>query len=577
MERNRKMDLAGPASTGSALVRLAILLLLCATVQAYAQNSSPSLNESFDLLIKQEKWQEVVDLARSTPMRSAEVEYFYGTALAHLQRWQEAHKAFQAGSRLQPSDERFPLELAGVDFKQKKYPDAARHLRQAIRLAPDDSYANEFLATVYFLEENVDAALKYWNRVGKPTIAHVRSEPKPRVDPALLDHAFAFAPASVLRLPDFLTSQSRVKGLDIFSSATFELQARDEGQFDLVMQNHELNGFGNTKLEKLVRLFRGLPGQSVHPEFYNFHGKAINFVSWYRWDAQKRRVRAEVSGPLRENPKRRVAFGVDLRGENWNIRRSFTGPAPILAGFNMRREAINASFNAFQSGRWRWSAGVELSHRDFRDVFLATTLTPEPLSKGYQLKQLATLNAEIWRIPEHRINISGSVSSDAGRIWSEPSQAFEKLQGMLRFHWYPQAMADDYEILHVVRAGKTWGNVPFDEFYTLGVLGDNNLIMRAHITTRDGRKGAAPLGRNYFLSNWELDKNVYRKGWFNVKVGPFLDTGKSTDSVSELGSHQWLWDTGGQIKARAFGISFGLTYGKDLRAGKNAVFVTVMK
>ena len=567
------MDFAGRASTGSALIRLIIVLVFFNTL--YAQNNS--FNGKIQALIKQEKWREVVDLAKSEPTRSADLEYFYGTALAHLQRWQEAHQAFQAGARLQPTDERFPLELAGVDFKQKKYPDAASHLRQAIRLAPNDSYANDFLGTVYFLEDNVDAALKYWNRVDKPVVANVRPVPKPRVNPALLDHAFAFAPASVLRLPDFLTSQSRVKGLDIFSSAVFELRAREDGQFDLVMRNHELNGFGNTKLEKLVRLFRSLPDESIHPEFYNFHGKAINFISGYRWDAQKRRVRAEVSGPLREDPKRRIAFGVDLRGENWNIRDSFTGPAPVLAGFNMRREAINATFNSFESGRWRWSAGVELSHRDFRDAFLGTTLTPELLSKGYQLKQLTTLNAEIWRIPEHRINISGSISSDAGRIWSDPSQAFEKLQGSLRFHWYPQAMGDDYEILHTLRAGKTWGDIPFDELYTLGVLGDNNLMMRAHITTRDGKKGAAPLGRNYFLSNWELDKNVYRKGWFTVKVGPFLDTGKITDPLPELGSQKWLWDIGGQVKARVFGFGFGLTYGKDLRSGKNAIFVTAMR
>src|SRR5207302_4381670 len=69
-------------------------------------------------------------------------------------------------------------------------------LHRALELAPSDSYANDFLGTVYFLQGNLDAALKYWNRVGKPQIAEIRAEPTPRLDSVLLDRAFAFSPAS---------------------------------------------------------------------------------------------------------------------------------------------------------------------------------------------------------------------------------------------------------------------------------------------------------------------------------------------------------------------------------------------
>ena len=143
------------------------------------------------------------------------------------------------------------------------------------------------------------------------------------------------------------------------------------------------------------------------------------------------------------------------------------------------------------------------------------------------------------------MTLEGGASSQAGRIWSQPSHSFEKLQGSLRFHWFPQAQGDDYEIQHRIRAGKTFGEVPFDELFMLGLERDNDLEMRGHIGTRDGRKGSAPLGRNYFLSNWEADKNVYRNGIFTVKLGPFLDTGKITDASAGLGSQKWLWDTGG--------------------------------
>ncbi len=162
-----------------------------------------------------------------------------------------------------------------------------------------------------------------------------------------------------------------------------------------------------------------------------------------------------------------------------------------------------------------------------------------------------------------------------GRIWSEPSHTFEKVQSSLRLHWFPQAQGDDYEMQGQVRAGKTWGDVPFDELFTLGIDADNDLWMRGHIATRDGRKGSAPLGRNYFLVNWEQDKNIYGNGLATLKLGPFLDTGKITDPLPGLGSQRWLWDVGAQAKVRVLGTEVVFSYGKDLRSGNNAFYVTL--
>ena len=131
-------------------------------------------------------------------------------------------------------------------------------------------------------------------------------------------------------------------------------------------------------------------------------------------------------------------------------------------------------------------------------------------------------------MPERRFIVTTSASTQLGRIWSHPSQAFAKLQGSLQAHWLPQASGDDYEMQAKIQAGKTFGEIPFDELFVLGVERDNDLWLRAHIGTRDGRKGNAPLGRNYFLSNWELDKNVYSNGLITLKLGPFLDIGRSS-------------------------------------------------
>ena len=576
MERGRKMDAAGIASKPITLIpAFVVLFFLSFAAHAVAQTSDRDLLERLRELTAEQNWQEVIVLAESARAPSADLDFYYGTALAQQGRWEDAQRTFSAGARLQPGDKRFPLELAGVAFRQKRYPVAARHLQRALRLDPTDAYGNDFLGTLYFLQGNIAAALKYWNRLGKPQIVDVRSQPPPEVNSALLDRAMAFAPAGILRLPDLLTTEARVDGLEIFSRYQFDLQARDDGKFDILFRNRERDGWGQGTLEKLFLLFRGLPFQSITPEIYNLRHQAVNFVSMYRWDAEKRRLLARLSSPLQANTKFRYGLTADLRSENWNVRNSFQGPAPVLESFNMRREAVGADFAAFESGRWRWSAGAEVSHRDFRSVSAGTALAPSLLAKGYQLKQIAKLDAGLWRLPERRLTLEAGVSSELGRIWSRPSHSFEKLQGSLRLHWFPQSQGDDYEIQHRIRAGKTFGEVPFDELFMLGLERDNDLEMRGHIGTRDGRKGSAPMGRNYFLSNWEADKNLYRNGIFTVKLGPFLDVGKITDASAGLGSQKWLWDLGAQATVRVFGVGVAFSYGKDLRSGNNAFYVSM--
>ena len=207
------MDLAGCAADRRALIPIAVLLVLYIIPLSYGQNSpSDAVTKQAQQLAAEQRWQEIVCLVEPVQSRSSDLDLYYGTALAHLERLDDARQAFQAGARLAPTDNRFPLELAGLAFKQKQYPQASRYLRRGLRLRPDDAYGDDFLGTVYFLEGSLEAALKYWNRAGKPQLAAVQTEPTPRVDAALLDRAFAFSSASMLQLPEFLTTETRIGG-----------------------------------------------------------------------------------------------------------------------------------------------------------------------------------------------------------------------------------------------------------------------------------------------------------------------------------------------------------------------------
>src|SRR5262245_50870262 len=325
MERRQQMDIAGFTSTRrqmksawSPAFRLldsgglraglhalfrrkapAATIFLILAFSAFLLRAQPAISDhatEIKQLLAEERWEEIVRVAEVEVDRSADLNYYYGTALARLGRWDEAKRAFQIGLSQQPGDKRFSLELAGVCFRKKNYAEAADHLRRALRIDPTDTYANDFLAGVYFLQGNVEAALKYWNRVSKPEIEDVRIEPAPRVAPALLDRAFTIAPASALDLRELQTTKARVRGLNIFADYRFNLEARPDGKFDMVFRARERNV--DSKWGRLLALLRGLPYQSINPEFFNIRRRAINSESLIRWDAEKRRLWTNLSGPL---------------------------------------------------------------------------------------------------------------------------------------------------------------------------------------------------------------------------------------------------------------------------------------
>ncbi len=472
-------------------------------------------------------------------------------ALARLGRLDEARAALLAGHRARPNDQRFLIELGGVAFKQKRYGEAAAWLRRALRLEPDDAYATDFLAAIYFLQGNLEAALKYWNRIEKPRVQTVRVDPELRADPVLLDRAFAFAPTGTLRLPDYLATNARLRALGIFSAASIRLDAREDGAFDATLAARERNGWGSTR-EALLSTLRGVFYQTVHPEYFNLSQSAINISSMVRWDPEKRRMRAAVSSP-------RYSLGADLRDENWDLR-----PGAL----NLRKSAVQAGVSSVPGAGWLFSTGAELSHRKYLHIVPGPRLPDGALLAGFQLKHTMEAGRELWRAPEYRMESALRLRSETARIWSAPSRAFERLQISSSSRWLPRMTGDDYAIRQHIAAGKIFGGAPFDELFMLGLERDNDLWLRAHIGTRGGRKGNAPLCRSYWLANWDIDKNVYNNGLIGVKLSPFLDAARTG---------KWLWDTGVQAKLQVLGVRFAFIYGKDLRSGNNTFYITTAR
>ncbi len=528
-------------------------------------------------LFSEGRYQEILAEVPASKDAPPYFDLYRGLSLAKLNRWEAAEAAFEAGHAKQPGNERFLVELAGVDFRLHRASRAKADLRAALALRPGDSYARNFLAALYFLEGNLEAALENWNRIGQPRITALHLLPQPRLRNSLLERAFAFPPLGTLRLADLRATEARLANLGLFPRCRFDLVPSAPGAYAVDFLSTERAGWGAGKLDALASLFRDIP-VAVTPEYYNLAGAAVNFRSYFRWDDNKRRVWARVSLPLGQDPRWRFTLYADARNENWNLSRTFLGASQPLAGLNMQRIELSPELRWVPSGRWTSQARVVYAYRRFRDVQDVLPQAAGFFTDGGSLEYRLRTDVALLRVPDRRLTLGASARGGFGKEFARGLGAFGRLEGSARLRWFPRATGDDYETSLRLRAGRFFGSATLDQLYQLGVERDNDLWMRGISGTHDGRKGHAPLGREFLLWNWETYKTIFSSWYVNVQLGPFTDIGRLRDPSGDFGSRYWLWDPGLECKFRLFGdVVVRVSYGRDLHSGSGAFYETASR
>ena len=433
---------------------------------------------------------------------------------------------------LDPSE----LELASEAFRTKNFAGAEQHLRLVLREKPEDEFVNDFLATSYLLDGNLEAALKYWNRVGKPQLRNIRIDPPLRMDPVRLDHAFVFSRAAELDAREYYETQARLDSLGIFPRYHFELTPTDADDFNITFHASERNG------ANYLGWLRGLPYETVYPGWWNLRHRAMNIESLVRWDSEKKRANVSVEAPLRLNSSLSYHINLDARDENWQLPN---------AGFNMKRTELSGTADAILNDAWTWTNGAALSRRSFTSSYTG----------GNAILYDSRLHHSLLRVPERRLTVDASASARVGKFFTQPANRFVQTEGDVWMQWSDASVR--------LRGGKSFGELPFDELFVLGVDRDSDLRLRGHpATTPSGRKGAAPVTRNFVLMNYDFTKPVFEKSMFGLRAGPFLDAGRVSSESP------WLVDTGLQVKISVMAaFTLSVSAGWDVRGGSHAIFV----
>jgi hypothetical protein len=552
------------------LFNLSLLLILSPLLVVFGKDlltQAKSLYEASD-------WEGVLGVVPSDAIDPPDLQYYRGMSLARLERWQQAKLAFELGMRLVPRDKKFPQELAGVFFKLGDSRQAKSCLLKTLRIDPEDRYSRDFLASLFLLGGNVEAAIKFWNP-GKPLVEDIRIEPPARLNPIISDRAFVCAPSSLLSLNDFRSTEARLKQLNLFPRAIFQLKPLSDGNFDLILHAYERNGLGDNTLEKLFSVFRELPGLALHLDLFNLSGLGRNSETWLRFDPEKLRLLTRFSAPFLSSPTWRYNMYLDARHENWDLSKSYPTETPASGDMLLRRLSAGLEIVNTPGWRWRWKTGVEFSYREFANAPEIQANSQELFFAGSLLNYQISVENTLLRQPERHLRINSYATVNIGNFFAAPQGRFLSTQGGIRAEWCPGSSDQDFVLYSQFRAGKTGGEIPFDELFILGLERDNELWLRGLVATNDRKPGSGLLGRSYLLFNGGCEKRVYHNPLFSVSVGPFLDSGRSYDQNGVFGASSWHWNTGFMIKTRVYnGLTLDIILGRDFQSSRNAFYVT---
>lgn len=514
-------------------------------------------------------------------------------AQGQLAQLSAAAQTLRFAARAYPRDARFPTELAGVLYRQKRYGAAAGLLRRALRLNPRDEYSRNFLGTVDFLQGNLAAALADWNPIQRPVLADQQLEAPAGLPPLLLERIAPFAARSVYTLRQYRRTEAKLALQPLFAADSFELRPLADGRFNLIVHTVPHPAWRTEPIGSLLSTLRSLPYQAVDPEFWNLDHSAVSFTSYLRWDAQKRMILARLAGPM-HSPDQRLSVSVDARNENWNLTRTLVPTnAPRnakISGLNQERIVASLGVDELFGSRLLWRTAAGFSRRRFRSEF-GLPAGSAFFTDTSAVEVRSDLRATLVDAPARRFRLASTVGVEVSHYFTRPLNRSARLTAALDSRWLPEASGNRYRLRTQARAGATVGEIPFDALWMLGFDRDNPLWMRGHNGLIDGRKGNAPLGTRYLLGNVDFDRLVWRDPLVSVRVGPFVDTGRIYASGAGLasqgaganpapdslfGSPVWLTDTGVQARVHLFtGSTLMLGWGHELRSGGNTFYSAI--
>jgi outer membrane protein assembly factor BamA len=326
-------------------------------------------------------------------------------------------------------------------------------------------------------------------------------------------------------------------------------------------------------------VLKGAPLKTSYFDWWNAANSGISLNSSYRWDYNRKRGQLQLHVPI---PLPGILF-LDASGlwrsERWDVSRVLRSDAGAADRFQYNATGGRLELHYIPHYRFELGTGFEYTNR-----IASGNLNGLAIDSRNSAKLL--FQGSI-RLADNRYQ---------NRIHGEAAVARQRIFGDLNFSKATVELNNQFLISKesntvfawTIKGGLSRGELPIEEYFTLGVDTQSGNLLRAHPASAHGHYGNSPMGTSFALSNMDIERRIAILPLFNtlnmpfldVKVQAFVDSGKTFDRARLFKQGQLYLDTGAGLKFETPTHSLNLIYGRSLRddGGKrNVLFAYIEK
>jgi predicted double-glycine peptidase len=275
-----------------------------------------------------------------------------------------AGQQLTAATRLCPTDSAPWLELAGLRFSQSRWSEAQDLALTAVRLAPQDAYAWQLLATSRYLTGDVMAALDAWNHAGEPRVDTVVIHGATRTRQPVIARALALQPRQLLTPEAFGRALRQLTDLPAASTARMKYDVINGGlaTVDVFIDEQAREPHGWLDVANLGA--RAWLQNEALVEIAGATGAGELESAFWRWSPGRPRVAFGVALPSPLWIPGIISVDASWERQSYDVTPSFSGVTPQSVGRAAitleERRRVGVHMADWSRAWFHWQTGVAL-------------------------------------------------------------------------------------------------------------------------------------------------------------------------------------------------------------------------
>ncbi len=445
-----------------------------------------------------------------------------------------AEQGLVAATNLCPSDPASWRELAGLRFSESRWSEAQVLALLAVRLAPDDTYAWQLVATSRYLLGDLTGALSAWNRTGEPHIDAVDIHGAGRTRQPVVARAAGLQPRQVLTPEAFGLALRRVGDVPAASDVRMSYESLDGGlaKVNVFFDSRPLVPSGWVT-------FAGMgaraPDEELQVDVAGPLGVGdLESVAW-RWSAARPRVAVGLALP---SP---LGSGIVSLDASWEEQTYDATPSSVGATVVREpRRRVGLHLANWSTSWLRWQTGAALDHlREYDDLD----------ESRFEPRQYFNVESALdIRLAGDRLAVSVS-----GGWWAPFAGGDRFDTGGLLVAWRSTDDATRPAWSAVTGIDAASRVTPLALWSGAGIGQGRSDLLRAHPLLDNDVLTGPVFGRDVAYGSFEYDRPVGRTAAGGLAIAGFVDTAQAWHRMNGLGTSPLFVDAGVGVRVHALG------------------------